>query len=621
MKKIILNLLIFLFIFSGRSCSATKSDFSISSPNGKITAALKYDKESGAVYYNVISQDQEIISKSPIGIYTDRGDFTEGMELRKYSEKTIDEIYHLPHGKVSTYRNHANELILTMRKKGQDMNILFRVYDDGIAFGFEVPGEGEIELKGEINTINLSGENFVYYGQNHPNRYGYESALGPIDGQMMSIPVLAHLKDRNHFVLMGQAATYGHYIQPHFDRLGSSFKFSFPLDQEKIGPVRSSLPFKSPWRMVIISPNNPGKIVESYLPENLNPPTNPFFLNPDGTIKKWVRPGRAMWDFIAGDRDKPRMWIDAVAEMGWEYYLADAGFEDHWGGSDSVKKITQYAASKNVEVIGWAHTREFNTPAKAEETMTRYADLGLKGAKIDFFNQNTFSENPREWRDYEDTQQSLQMRDWIFEAAYKNSMLLEFHGSTIPTGERRQYPNLMTVESVDGMERRDKPATNDLTIPYVRNVMGPVSYTVIHFERCPGTQAYQLAMPIVYEAGLMIYAEHGLKLLSWQGRELIQELPSAWDETKYLEGMPATYIVIARRNDQNWYIAGMTNESRTVTIPLNFLEEGKKYDALVFRDKTHTTMYRENKMVENNSTISIDLLERGGFALRLRPKK
>ena len=153
MKKNILNLLIFLSTFSISSYSSAKSDFSVSSPDGKITAVLKYDKESGTVNYAVISQGQEIISKSPIGIYTDRGDFTEGMKLRKYSEKTVDEIYHLPHGKVSTYRNHANELTLTMRKKEQDMNILFRVYDDGIAFGFEIPGKGEIELKGEINEI------------------------------------------------------------------------------------------------------------------------------------------------------------------------------------------------------------------------------------------------------------------------------------------------------------------------------------------------------------------------------------------------------------------------------------------------------------------------------------
>jgi len=608
-----------LLCLIGVACSS-KTDFAVSSPDGQITAILKFDKEQGSVHYSVLSQKQEIISSSSMGISTTRGDFTSGMKLKGSLTRTIDETYHLPQGKVSTYRNHANEQTLTLNKNGQQLNILFRVYNDGIAYRYEIPGKGEIEFSGEISSIHLAGDDFTYYGQNHPNRYGYESALGPIEGELMSNPVLAHLKDRNHFVLMGQASTYGNYVQSHFQRSGNLFTYVFPLDQEKIGPVRSTLPFQSPWRMAIISPENPGKIVESYLVENLNPPTKPVYLNQDGSIKDWVKPGRVMWDYIAGDRDKPRLWIDAVAEMGWEYYMADAGFANHWGGSDSVLNAVEYANSKHIGVIGWAHTREFDTPTKADSTMSLYAAWGLKGAKIDFFDNNTLSENPRDWRDYEDTQQSLQMRDWIFEQGIKYSFLLELHGNTVPTGERRQHPNLMTLEGVDGMERRTKPASNDLTIPYVRNVMGPVSYTIIHFERSPGTQAYQLAMPIVYEAGLMIYAEHGKKLLEWPGREMIKDIPSTWDETKYIEGMPAEHIVIARRKGEDWYIGGMTDKTRTIDIPLNFLNKGKKYHALVFSDDTHTTMKKETKLISSNDTLSLNLLERGGFAVRIRPE-
>ena len=606
-----------IVVFSG-ACSP-KSDYSISSPDGQITVLLKFDKKSGALNYTVQSRENEIISASPVGLISSFGDFTIGMKLKKYAQKTIDDTYTLPQGKVSTYRNNANELTVLLKKEGKELNVVFRVYNDGIAFRYEIPGEGEIEISGETSAIQLAGENFTYWGQNHPNRYGYESALGPIDGEMMSNPVLAHIKDHNHFVLMGQAATNGNYIQPHFQRTGSKFQYSFPLDQEKLGPVKTKLPFQSPWRMAIISPENPGKIVESYLVENLNPPTNPAFLNPDGTVKEWIRPGRVMWDFIAKDGDKPRMWIDAVAEMGWEYYMADAGFVNRWGGNDTVPKVVEYAGTKNVSVIGWAHTREFNTREKAAETMKRYADWGLKGAKIDFFDHNTLSENPKEWRDYEDTQQSLQMRDWIFEYGIENSFLLELHGNTVPTGERRQYPNLMTLEGVDGMERRNKPAANDLTIPFVRNVMGPVSYTIVHFERCPGTHPYQLAMSIVYEAGLKIYAEHGKKLLEWPGREMIKDVPAEWDEIRYIEGLPASHIVIARRHGQDWYIGGMTDEARDVTFTLDFLTEGKNYEALVFSDNTQTEMNREIRNVNKANKLSFALLPRGGFAVKITP--
>jgi alpha-glucosidase len=212
------------------------------------------------------------------------------------------------------------------------------------------------------------------------------------------------------------------------------------------------------------------------------------------------------------------------------------------------------------------------------------------------------------------------MRDWIFELGIKNRFLLELHGNTIPTGERRQYPNLMTLEGVDGMERRTKPASNDLTIPYVRNVMGPVSYTIVHFERSPGSHAYQMAMSIVYEAGLMIYAEHGKKLLEWPGREMIKDVPSNWDETRFIDGMPASHIIIARRHGQDWFIGGMTDAARTAYIPLDFLTEGKDYDALIFKDETHDTMQRETQTVNKSGKLSFDMLERGGFAVRLSPR-
>jgi len=617
-----LTFLFAILLIGSITGSCTKqSEFRVVSPDGNLTAVIEYNSDNGSLEYSVFRGNQQILLPGSMGLNTDAGDFTYGVKLTKAEHGSLDETYSLPQGKVSTYHNKANELLLTLKKANRKLDIRFRIYNDGVAFRYETGGKGQITIHNESSAVSLAGNTFTYWGQPHPNRYGYESALGPIDNDLLSTPVLAELKESKHFVLVGQAATYGNYIQPHFKREGSTLHYCFPLDQEKTGPVISDLPFASPWRMIIISPDNPGKIVESYLMENLNPPTRNQYLNDDGSMKDWIKPGNVMWDYIAKDADKPRMWIDAAAEMGWDYYMADAGFANKWGGDDSVPAIVRYAGSKNVNVIGWAHTREFDTPEKAAETMKLYASWGLKGAKIDFFDHNTLSENPREWRDYEDTQQSLKMRDWIFELAIENRFLLELHGNTMPSGERRQFPNLMTLEGVDGMERRAKPPANDLTIPYTRNIMGPVSYTVIHFERSPGTHAYQLAMPVVYEAGLKIYAEHGKKLLEWPGRELIANVPAAWDETRFIEGYPASHIVIARRKGSDWYVAGMTDSARTVSISLNFLQGSKKYDALLFTDDTHDTMKRELTVVDSGSVLTIALLERGGFAGRITIKQ
>ncbi len=615
-RRLFLPFLLILLTAAGLNSAA---DYSVASPDGNIAVTVTVDEENGTLFYRIESRGSEIVSASPVGIHTSRGDFRTGLTFVSQSVNEINETYILPHGKVSTYKNHANEQTLRLSKNGQSIEILFRAYNDGVAFCFVIPGSGEIEFFEETSAIHLAGRDVTYWGQQHPNRYGYEGSLGPVTADRLSVPVLACLKDSGHYVLMGQAATYGHYIQPHFERSGSAFRYCFPLDQSRIGPVRSTLPFQSPWRMIIISPSTPARIVESYLVENLNPSTDSRLLNPDGTVRQWVRSGRAMWDYIAGDRDNPIMWVDLVAAMGWEYYLADAGFADRWGGEQAVRKAIRYAASKNVGIIGWAHTRDYDTYEKAAAAMRRYARWGLKGAKIDFFDHNTHDENPTQWRDYEDTQRSLQMRDWIFELGIENRFVLELHGNTMPSGERRRYPHLMTLEGVDGMERKTKPAANDLTIPYMRNVMGPVSYTVIHFDRSPGSDAYQLAMPIVYEAGIMIYAEHGQKLLAWTGKEMIQKIPSAWDETRFIEGKPAEYILLARRKGQDWFVAGMTDQARTAVFELDFLDENCSYAALIFRDQTQDAMDREIRTVTRASMLSIPMLQRGGFAMHLSP--
>jgi alpha-glucosidase len=127
-----------------------------------------------------------------------------------------------------------------------------------------------------------------------------------------------------------------------------------------------------------------------------------------------------------------------------------------------------------------------------------------------------------------------------------------------------------------------------------------------------------MAMSVVYEAGLKIYAEHGHKLLEWPGREMIKDVPAEWDETKFIAGWPGRYIVVARRKERDWYVAGMTDEARTVELNLNFLTEGIDYNGLLFKDRTHDTMTRETPDLENSAKLSIDLLDRGGFTLRLR---
>ena len=137
-------IIVFLAFFVG-ACSP-KTDFTVSSPDGQIQTTLLFNKEQGTINYKIQSRGKEIILSSPVGISTSRGEFNSAMKLKGHSEQTIDETYNLPQGKVSTYRNHANEQTITFSKSGQNINILFRVYNDGVAFCFEIPGKGQIEF-------------------------------------------------------------------------------------------------------------------------------------------------------------------------------------------------------------------------------------------------------------------------------------------------------------------------------------------------------------------------------------------------------------------------------------------------------------------------------------------
>ena len=594
-----------LFLMCGGAWAA---EVAVASPDGAITATITLDESNGVLSYSVTSRDAAIIDKSLLGITTDKADFTRGMTLVGSTHSLINETYTLPAGKRSTYINRANEVVLKLSKGQQEVHVRFRAYDDGIAFSYAIPGSGEIAISGEASAFALSGGDITCWGQNHPNNYGYETMLGKVTGNRFSVPVLARLGERNHFIFVAQAATYGTYIMPHFVREGVVLKISFPMDQRE--PVRAALPFQSPWRLAVISPGSLAKIVETTMLENLNPPTEPELAGVD-----WIKAGRASWDFLARDRENTPRWLDFDAEMGWEYHLVDAGFQR----TLDVPKMTQHATGRNVRMIGWAYAPDLTTREKIEQLLSEYAGWGLKGAKLDFFDHDPFTGNKRT-NDFEDTQASLQMRDTMIDVAAKLKLVLEFHGCTVPSGERRRYPHFLAAEAVAGMEKRNGRVGNDLTIPYVRNIMGPTSFTVIKFDRSVGSHAYQMAQAVIYETGIQIYAERHDRILGFKGVEFLKKVPANWDDTRFIDGYPETHAIFARRKGADWFVGGITDEARTAKIALSFLNPGTSYTAQIHRDgESKIELVIEEKTVTAGDTLVVPTLQTGGFAIHLRP--
>lgn len=605
-KILFLRLQVITVLFVTVQLSAM--EFTVTSPNQQIMVTVTFHENDGTLFYDVSSSGIALLDSSSLGITTNIGDFTSEMTVISKDTIVVDETYRLPVGKCSTYVNHANEMILTLGKDQKEVQVRFRAYDEGIAFSYAIPGSGNIQITKENSTFWLPREGEIYYwGMEHPNNYGYETQLGRIYGNRFSMPVLARLIEQKHFLFIAQAASYGTYIIPNFIREGSKLILSFPMDQ--VTPVTTSLPFQSPWRFVIISPTDLKTIVESTMPENLNPATEPELAG-----ASWIKPGRSCWDYIAGDRDKPGLWIDFNVQMGWEYYIADAGFENRW----DVNYVTDYATQQGVGMLGWGYTPDMSTRDKAETHLQQFVDWGLVGAKLDFFDHNPFTGEDRT-NDFEDTQASLKMRDYLAEIAAEKHLLLEFHGSTMPSGERRRWPHIMTVESVAGMEKRNQNVVHDLIIPYVRNIMGPMSYTGVKFDRSAGTPAYQMGQTVIYEAGIQIFAERHDIILAFKGVEFFKKVPSAWDETQLIEGYPGTYTIMARRKKADWFIGGITNSTRTSQIPLTFLVEGTSYDLDIYKDSTDSEIAIEHLIVTSEDELEIRMLRTGGFAAYLHP--
>lgn len=577
----------------------------VASPDGTTQIKVLFDEADGTLSYRVASRDVPIVDKSPLGLTTDLADFTAGLVYVGSDNTKIDETYTLPQGKVSTYRNRANQLTLHFTKSGRSFDVIFRAYDDGVAFRYAIGGEGPITISAEATGFRLSGEP-AYWGQEHPNRYGYENDLGRIDGPDFSLALLCEYKEPERWVLLAQAATYGSYCLPHLRNEGGLLRFRFPLDQKE--PIKTALPFESPWRVAVISHGDLATIVEQTLFENLNPPTEPELQDAD-----WIQPGRSSWDWFAGDKRNTRGWVDFAAEMDWQYHLLDDGWEGYVG---DIPSLVQYADKKGVGLMVWKATGRIRTPKAMHANFQRYADHGFKGAKIDFFNR--LGKSPD---DYEDTQMAMQVRDNLCRIAAQYKLQLVFHGAALPTGERRRWPHLLSTEAVKGQEG-NPDAPHDNCIPYIRNPLGAADYSPVWFGKGGKTDAYQLATSVVFESGILLFADLHKDYLGHPSKSLLQHVPATWDATRFVQGYPSSHTVIARRKGEHWYIGGMTAEPRSVSVPLGFLAGSRRYTATIFHDQEHgRDAAIESREVTRSERLSFAMQAKGGFVVHLVPVK
>ncbi len=634
----------------------------VASPNGQIAIELSDSGQGGTdLQYSVQFHGKTLVAASKLGLEL-AGQTPLGPGMHKIAEQaeSADEMYTIPVGKTRDVRDHYNG----MRADFQDassrkLSIEVRAFDDGVAFRYLVPDQPavkQVRIAHELTEFTYAKDASTYplildgYQSSWEDEYQLRNVSGLHPNWLIALPFLAnepgigwvaiteadienysgmYLRKVSQFA----SRTVHADLSPHEDRAGT-------IDPSYA--VETTTPFASPWRVLIIA-DEPGKLIESNIVLNLNPPSKI-------ADTSWIKAGKSAWDWWSGDaaptlKVKPGMntatmehYIDFASESGFPYMLIDAGWEARDPTSSDaaprqaditrtspnidMQELLRYAKQKDVKLWLWAHWTSIDK--YMDQAFPLFEKWGIAGVKIDFMNRDD------QW-----------MVNWyrqVVEKAAEHHLMIDYHGAFKPDGLRRTYPNLMTREGVMGKEylkgtARVTPAHN-ATLPFTRMLAGPMDYTPGAFRNTNlenfvphsfmpmalNTRAHELALNVVFESELEMVSDDPEAYAGQKDFDFIKRVPCTWDEVRAIGGVPMQWIALARRSGGDWYVGSITNwDARDVSVPLSFLGEGK-YVAEIYADApdadkeaTHTVISRET--VDRNTVLKVHMVSGGGNAM------
>lgn len=635
-----------LFLLCAMLLQATPSllaeDFSVTSPDGHLKATVYLN--DGKLSYTVSRDDRTIVNESPLGLKLSTADLTEGLKLVETEKGSVDDTYTLPVGKRSQYRDNCNTLSVLTEKDTWRLSVLFRLYDDGFAFRYVIPKSESnsiatlTEEASRIRVANIASTTACRFlgnsGGNDPN-YPYEGLYTQYtnwttlvetgDGRYNSPTLVYNGKD---YLLISEADNRSYFCTSLTKAEQEKGEFSYSWTgatkdyaEEKAYRITCSLPFNTPWRMVVCGDIK--AIFETTMAENLCPPTTMTDLS-------WIKPGVAAWYWGGSDGNKGEIreaygglkegeWAhcELAADMGWSYYLIDAGWSSSWF-PDFVNRAKQ----KDVGCLLWQNanlnsSQDFSN-SNMETTLKRWKGWGIKGIKVDF------------WED--DSKETMSRMERLYKIAAKYQMLVNYHGCTRPSGLRRTYPHIMTQEGIYGGEQQfwnpnKNTAQHHLDVLFTRNVVGAMDFTPGDFATWRGSiltqrsQGHHLALTTLFESGIVHIAECPQNLQYFIGRDIMKRLPAAWDESLLLEGNPTSFATVARRKGSDWWVSGISVEERTCKVKLDFLEEETTYTAYIYRDGScRSDLKFEKRQVTKGNILGIKELSEGGFLMQISPQ-
>lgn len=608
------------------------------SPDGRIAITVFGDADN-TLGYNVLFKNTYVIQSSLMGITIDGAGLGEGIHLGKPDRYTINETFAMRGIVHSTVHNHCSGTRIPVTHIGSETvyTLDIRVYNDGIAFRYEIPGKGSRGVSAENTSFLIPDKSRVWYHDFHMHYEGQHtlkliSGIG--EGEWGAPPITFRLPGNQGFASITESAIInypGMGLQADGNnafhvRLGHEQPVSYPYElrysQEDIQrlaqPASIEGTIKTPWRVVMIA-DDLNALVNCDIVYHVAPPPDPT-LFPRGFNEDWLKPGRAVWGYLTGEPrtlEGMKNLSRLAGELGFEYHIV----EGHWARwtFEEQKELVDYSRQQHVGILLWKHVKDLRDPEKLQEFFKFCHDLGAAGAKIDFF-------------DHEAREVIDLYRACLGEAA-RYHLILDFHGANKPAGEGRTWPNEMAREAIKGFETRGPFARHNVTLPFTRMLAGHADYTPMHFgdRRCETSEAHQIASAIVLTAPLLVYAEHPEMILRHPAAGVIKQIPSVWDETIVLPCSEIGEIsAFAKRSGDRWFLSVMNGEqARIVKTDLSFLGDGDHRVTLIRDERPASAMASlvrkrqsfgaqqgviiDSTAVKNNDAFVLELIPGGGF--------
>jgi len=620
MKKIISHVAAAAFLLC---VAAHAKEYAVESPSGILTVTVGAEP-GGRLVWRLSRGEMSIINRSPLGIIVDGADLGIVSDITETERRSIDTTHPAREvHSIATDRCNVAVFRASPATGAAELTLTFRVYDDGAAFRYTVSGEGARRINGEATAWSVPAEYDAWYQDNLVNYEGEfkKMSIGKIKtGSRLGVPVTLELPGGEGYAVITEGALFD-YSGMSLISTDGALRAEFIDDPDG---WTSKGKIVSPWRITIFAPDLNG-LYNSDIVWNVNEPPPPKLAG-----AAWIRPGRSLWSWLNGARnsvtpENMRFYIDAAQQLGYEYILIDEGWETNspledpdkgWGATlneqlAKVAELVDYARARGVGVWVWKHHFMLKIPSYRKDFFSKLHKIGVVGIKIDFMD----SESKDTIDFYEDA-----LRD-----AAKYELMVNFHGANKPTGESRRYPNEVAREGVRGLEYRSLFPDYNCTLPFTRYIAGHGDYTPMHFNKewmSITSWPHQIATGIIFQTFVTFFGGRPQDYLDSPARDLIEKLPTTWDETIVLpDSRIGRLAAFARRKGDTWFVAILNGGGgREIKLPLDFLNAGK-FKVVAFFDVMNEplAMRKKEGFVTHMDTIPVRMRTGGGFAAMITP--